>query len=151
MKTIFISPLIAMCVLASCNNTPEEKINTLSGSWKLIESKTIKEKDTTIAFTDTSKTEMIKMFNDTDFAFFNHDKSKGKDSTAFFVSGSGKYILKGDQYRENLQYCSLRDWEGKSFDFTLTMKGDTLIQKGIEHIPELNVDHEIVESYIRIR
>lgn len=78
MKTIFISPLIAMCVLASCNNTPEEKINTLSGSWKLIESKTIREKDTTIAFTDTSKTEMIKMFNDTDFAFSIMTRVKGK-------------------------------------------------------------------------
>ncbi|WP_270090416.1 hypothetical protein [Sphingobacterium sp. SYP-B4668] len=151
MKNASIISFAAIALLFSCQAKDEKKDISLIGSWKLVESKTIKGKDTTQAHTDTTKSEMVKMFNATDFAFFNHDKKKGTDSAAFFVSGSGRYALMGNAYQEELIYCSFREWEGKKFDFELHMAGDTLIQSGIEHIPELGVNQKIIEKYIRIR
>jgi hypothetical protein len=151
MKNASIIPFAAIVLLWSCQTkNPKDEIS-LIGSWRLVESKTIKGKDTTLAHTDTTKSEMIKMFNATDFAFFNHDKGKGADSSAFFVSGSGQYSLVGERYQEKLNYCSFREWEGKAFDFKVVMEGDTLIQSGIEHIPELGINQEIIERYVKVR
>lgn len=95
---------------------------------------------------------MIKLFNDTHFAFLRHDLAKGKDSaTAIFTSGGGTYTLTGNDYTEQLEYCSYRPWEHSTFHFTLHRNGDTLIQKGIEKIDSLNVNHEIVETYLLVK
>ncbi|WP_447642205.1 MULTISPECIES: hypothetical protein [Chitinophagaceae] len=122
----------------------------LSGTYRLLESKTINGNDTTLAFSDTTKTEMFKMFNQDHFAFFNHDKEHGKGKEPLFVSGGGTYTLNGNQYQEYLQYCTARDWENQAFKFELTQKGDTLIQKGEEELPKLGIKQTIVETYIRI-
>ncbi|UIR56532.1 hypothetical protein LZQ00_01620 [Sphingobacterium sp. SRCM116780] len=140
--------------LTSCSSKSEKKVESnqkLSGTYRLIESKTIKGKDTIVAFTDTLKTEMFKMFNDDHFSFFNHDKEKGKGKEPLFVSGGGTYSLKGSQYQENLQYCSMREWENNTFHFVLTQKGDTLIQKGEENLPELGIKQIIIETYIKLK
>ncbi|MDR2273935.1 MAG: hypothetical protein LBF27_23710 [Sphingobacterium sp.] len=146
------------CTLFSCNNVNEKqaesehlKKTTLTGTYKLLESKTIKGKDTVTAFTDTSKTEMFKMFNEDHFSFFNHDKEKGKGKEPHFLAGGGTYSFDGKKYQERLQYCSLRDWEGNKFDFELEFKGDTLIQRGEENLPELGVKHTIVETYLKVK
>lgn len=125
----------------------------LTGTWKLAYSQLIKNGDTSSTYPVKGKEqEMIKIFNGSHFAFFKHDLSKGSDSaTADFGSGAGTYTLSGDQYTEHLQYCSFRSWEDQRFSFTLTIKNDTLIQRGIEKIDSLNVNHEIVEAYIRLR
>lgn len=124
----------------------------LSGTYRLLHSMTIKGTDTTYVKVDTSKNEMLKMFNGTHFSFFNHDKSRGKDSlNQVFVSGAGTYRLKGNDYTENLDFINFRDWEGKQFHFKLQFKGDTLIQTGEEVIPELGINQTIRETYVRVK
>lgn len=143
---------LTICGLVGCQPTESTTHkNSLSGTYGLLESTTIKGADTIYTKVDTTKTEMIKMFNDTHFSFTNHDRSKGVDSIALFVSGAGRYFLEGDKYTELLDFCSFRAWEGKKFDFTLETKGDTLIQHGIEEIPELGVKQYITEKYIKLK
>lgn len=147
-------PLFAVTLLSCSENKKTDKTtptNKLSGTYKLLESKTIKGNDTTIAFTDTTKTEMFKMFNEDHFAFFNHDKTQGKDKDSLFVAGGGTYSLNGTQYVERLQYCTARSWENNDFKFELTQKGDTLIQKGEEAIKGLDIKQTILETYIKMK
>lgn len=145
--------IIAFTAVSCAETQSPETASALSltGTWKLAYSKMIKNGDTA----DTSpgkEREMIKIFNGSHFAFFQHDVSKGSDSsTAVFGSGAGTYTLSGDKYEEHLQYCSFRSWEDKHFTFTLSLQHDTLIQRGIEKIDSLNVNHEIIEAYTRIR
>lgn len=139
--------VLLFCI--SCQKSTNE--STLNGTYLLIEGTTIKGTDTVYVKADSSKTEMIKIFNNRNFAFFNHDVSKGVDSTALFVSGAGTYTLDGGKYIENLEYCSFRPWEGKQFEFTMEVKGDTLIQQGVEDIPELGVKQYIIEKYLRLK
>ena len=92
---------------------------------------------------------MIKVINETHFAFFNHDLNNGKKADALFFGGGGKYTLKDSIYTEHLEYFNNRDWENNKFDFTLKVKNDTLIQKGIEKVEKLGVDRIIIEKYVR--
>lgn len=144
-------------ILASCGEKKTTEAATaalpLTGTWKLAYSKLIKDGDTSTTYPVSGKQdEMIKMFNGSHFSFFKHDLSKGADTAAAnFSAGAGTYTLTGDKYEEHLQYCSFRGWEDKHFTFTLTLQNDTLIQRGIEKIDSLNVNHEIVEAYTRLR
>jgi hypothetical protein len=54
-------------------------------------------------------------------------------------------------YTEHLDYYSDRNWEGKTFTFTVTISNDTLIQKGIEKVESASVDREIIEVYVRVK
>ena len=96
-----VSILVLIITMTSCNS--EKKHNPIEGTWRLISAETI-EKDSTFS-TFNSKTKMIKIINDSHFAFFNHDLNNGKDSTnAVFFGGGGKYTLKDSIYTENLEY-----------------------------------------------
>jgi hypothetical protein len=149
-------PLIAIAValLTSCNTKKEPTATTapsqLSGTWKLVSAKTI-EKNDTIVTAPVAGQETIKIFNDSYFAFFTHDLKHGADSPAVYGSGSGTYTLVGDTYNEHLEYCSYRGWEDKDFSFNMQITKDTITQKGIEKIDSLGIDHEIIETYVRIR
>lgn len=141
-----ISILVLIITVTSCNS--EKKENSIEGTWRLISAETT-EKDSTFS-TFNSKTKMIKIINDNHFAFFNHDLNNGKDSTnAVFFGGGGKYTLKDSTYTENLEFFNNRQWENNKFEFTVKIKNDTLIQKGIEKIEKLGVDRIIVEKYVR--
>jgi len=142
---LFIA-LVSVCLI-SCQNKGEN----LSGTYRLLESTTIKGNDTTFAKVDSTKTEMIKILNGTHFSFFNHDVAKGVDSTAFYMSGAGRYTFENNSYIENLDFCTYRPYEGRQFKFSMTIKGDTLIQEGVEDIPELGVKQFIVEKYVKIK
>ncbi|WP_316821515.1 lipocalin family protein [Pedobacter gandavensis] len=129
---------------------PVEKDLPIQGTWQLVSGETIAKGKST--FTDYKKgMKQIKMFNGTHFAFFNHDLKHGKDPKPVFVAGGGTYTLKGNKYTEHLEYFISRDWEDKTFEFTLSMKGDTLIQRGFEKDEKLGVDHEIIEKYVRLK
>ena len=55
------------------------------------------------------------------------------------------------QVRHLLDYFIDRAWENNKFEFVVTISNDTLIQKGIEKVEGLGVDHIIVEKYKRIK
>lgn len=131
------------------SKSKDEKLQII-GTWKLLSATTIKP-DTTIVDSVQHK-EVIKIINPTHFAFLNHDLYGGKDSAkAFFVAGGGSYTLKGNAYQEKLNYCNFREWEGHTFDFTLTLNNDTLVQKGVEKVEELGIEHFLIEKYIRVK
>ncbi len=145
-----ISAIILLSMGLACNNTEKEASLNITGSWKLLSGTLIEKGDTTI--TDyTSGRSFVKIINSTHFAFLQHDLKKGMDSTASYSSGGGTYQLKSDQYTEHLEYCTDRNWEGNDFSFTLTLKGDTLIQQGIEKVAEAGISRENIEKYIRIK
>jgi hypothetical protein len=149
----FVLAIIPVAFMACCCPAKKDasSANKLNGSWQLVSSQKIIKGDTTTT-TPKEGQEMIKIFNDTDFAFFTHDLKHGKDSaTAVYSSGSGTYTLKNDKYHEHLVYCTYREWENHDFDFTLQLKKDTLIQTGIEKIDSLKIDQQIIETYVRKR
>ena len=152
MKVILYITLLSSLSF-SCNNTtqkaPDGEI-AMEGTWQLVSGTTIEKGDTTV--TDYTKNQnMIKILNGTHFSFLNHDLKKGKDSTAMFVAGGGRYTLAGDQYTEYLEYCSARDWEGNTFKFTVTIQGDTLTQRGIEKIENIGVERLNIEKYTKVK
>ena len=147
----YLSILLGTYLLLSCQqNEKKTAENTLKGTWQLISGTLIDKDDTTI--TDyTRGVQMIKIINDSHFAFLNHDLNKGKDSTAAqFVAGGGRYELAGDNYTEHLEYCSARQWEGNDFVFTVKIKNDTLTQSGIEKIEGTTIDRRNIEKYVRL-
>jgi hypothetical protein len=95
--------------------------------------------------------QFIKIINDSHFAFLKHDSIPPKDSSNHFDAGGGRYTLSGDQYTEHLDFYADRNWEGKTFTFTVKLSNDTLTQTGIEKVEGANVDHTIVEKYVRVR
>ncbi len=140
--------VIAILLFASCETKKESTTLPLTGTWRLISAETT-EKDSTFS-TFNPKTKMIKIINDTHFAFFNHDLNNGKDSTtAVFFGGGGKYTLKDSIYTENLEYFNNRQWENGKFEFVVKIKNDTLTQKGIEKVEKLGINRIITEKYVR--
>lgn len=119
----------------------------VDGTWQLISGMTITGKDTVPYAGDFN---MIKVINDSHFAFLRHDKNPPKDSSNHFDGGGGHYTLSGNQYTEHLDYYADRNWEGKPFTFTVELRGDTLIQTGIEKVDAAHVDHIIIEKYVRV-
>ncbi|NCI47876.1 lipocalin-like domain-containing protein [Sediminibacterium soli] len=122
----------------------------LQGTWKLLSGTLVEKGDTTV--TDyTQDRSFIKIINATHFAFMQHDLAKGKDSaTAAFSAGGGAYTLKDSTYTEHLEYCNARDWEGHDFSFTVTIRGDTLIQRGVEKVEAAGVERLNIEKYLRV-
>ncbi len=77
--------------------------------------------------------------------------NKGKDSVPVFISGGGSYSLSDSLYTEHLEYCSAREWEGNDFSFTIYIRDDTLIQKGVEKVERAGVNRTNMEKYIRVK
>ncbi len=149
-----IATLVILLFLVSCTGEKTGAADPallITGTWKLFSATTIEKNDTSITNFGKDQ-EMIKIINATHFAFFRHDLNKGKDSAnAIYSSGGGRYTLTGDQYTEQLDYCDAREWEGHEFNFTVTMKNDTLVQQGIEKIEKLGIDRVIIERYTRVK
>ena len=155
MKTKFLLA-VGTLALVSCKSTNNPELQTVAdpiiGTWQLISNKIITKGDTVIAFPVKGKDDvMIKMYNQTHFSFFRHDKKQGKGAEAVYDTGAGTYELKGTDYAEHLQYCNYREWENHHFSFKLTIQNDTLIQSGIEKIDSLKIDREIIETYVRVK
>jgi hypothetical protein len=138
--------LAASMLSSSCNQSDAPAGLHLNGTWQLISGMTITKKDTVRYATDFK---MIKIINDSHFAFLRHDSNPPKDSANHFDGGGGRYTLAGDQYTEHLDFYADRNWEGKPFTFTIKLSNDTLTQTGIEKVEGANVDHVIIEKYIR--
>jgi hypothetical protein len=142
---------VGFLLLISCNTPrPSDEGGSIEGTWELLSETKIEKGDT--AFTEASKLiPMIKVINNTHFTFLRHDLQKGKDSTAMFSAGGGRYELKDDQYTEYLEYCSAREWENNTFHFTVSVDGDMLTQQGQEKVEGTDIDRVIVEKYKRVK
>lgn len=146
LKLVFI---FSIFLLISCKQDTQKQ-NQIVGSWKLITGILIEKGDSTI--TDyTKKISFIKIINETHFAFLKHDLNKGTDSSATFGAGGGRYSLKDSLYKEQLEYCNDREWESNDFEFVVTIKDDTLIQKGMEMVEKAGVNRVNIEKYVRIK
>lgn len=153
MKTI-VGVLFTTFLLTACNQNTQIKESAyqskLAGTWKLITGRLIEKGDTLL--TDYTKgTAFIKIINATHFAFLQHDLTRGMDSTKNFQAGGGTYTLHDSLYTEHLQYCSARNWEGNSFPFTISIKNDTLTQKGLEEVKSEGIRRINIETYIRLK
>lgn len=148
--------ILATVLFAACQNTSQQSTSTqtklpIQGTWKLISGTLIEKNDTTVTHYG-NDTSFIKIINGDHFAFLSHDINGGKDSaTAFFSCGGGAYDLKDSNYTEHLEYCNDREWEGHTFDFTVTINNDTLTQKGLEKIDTLGVNRINIERYARVK
>ena len=141
--------------LAACNNSeqkdpPATSKLPIQGTWKLISGTTIDKNDTVVTEYSKDKS-FIKVINDTHFAFLGHDLTKGKDSSAYFSSGGGRYELNDTAYTEHLEYCNDRQWEGNDFHFTVSISNDTLIQQGIEKVDSIGINRINIEKYARMK
>ena len=144
-SAIFCFALISFALITG-RTTPVR----LNGTWQLISGTTITKGIST--FTDYTKNQcMIKIINDTHFAFLKHNLVTAKDSSNHFDAGGGSYTLKGDQYTEHLDYYADKNWENKPFTFTVSFKNDTLIQKGLEKVDKENINRVIIEKYVRLK
>lgn len=147
---ILLSIVAAALVIVSCTvdiNTNAGPV-PLKGTWRLLNATLIENNNSTT--TDYTKgRKFIKIINDTHFAFLHHDLNKGADSPAVFSAGGGSYKLKDSTYTESLEFCTDRAWEAHDFTFTVTIRNDTLVQKGIEKIEGTNVNRFNIETYVR--
>ena len=147
-----VAVLFVGLLFSSCNTTTDVTSKAplpIRGTWRLLNGTTI-EKNDTIRTDYTRDQSFIKIINDSHFAFFKHDLTKGKGKLATYSSGGGTYTLIGVQYTEHLEYCDARDWENNDFKFTISLKNDTLIQTGIERIDSIGVNRVNTEVYIRL-
>lgn len=138
--------VVVIFTFYSCDT--KQKQMPIIGTWELV-SATTTEKDTTFSTFDPSH-KMIKIINETHFAFLNHAINVGKDSSNSFTAGGGKYTLVDSIYTENLAFFSDKNWENNKFEFVVKLANDTLIQKGVEKVDKLGVDRVIVEKYRRV-
>gem|GEM_PF-3390748 len=44
-----------------------------------------------------------------------------------------------------------KNWEGKTFDFTVSLKNDTLTQTGLEKVEKENINRTIIEKYVKVK
>jgi hypothetical protein len=147
---IVISAILVSCGANRHKEKPNQAALALSGTWQLV-SGTLIEKDDTVITDYTKKLSFIKIINATHFAFLKHDLNKGKDSTVAFGAGGGRYFLTDNLYTEHLEYCSDREWEGNNFEFTVTIRNDTLIQSGMEKLENTGINRLNIEKYIRLK
>lgn len=137
------SPLIISALIClSCKNTPENI--SISGTWKMVYAEIIE--NDTIQIKDLQHTEFIKIINDSHFAFFNQNINSNEN----FYSGAGSFVLNGQDYEEVLSYTNSQAIKNHTFSFKIQMKGDTLIQTGIEKIEAAGINKTITEKYIKL-
>ncbi|RDC57638.1 hypothetical protein DU508_01360 [Pedobacter chinensis] len=137
--------IFAVTLLTSCKSKSDTNLE-IQGTWQLISGTTIENGSSKI--TDYTKDfKMIKIINNTHFAFLKH--SINPKDTADFDAGGGSYTLNGDQYIEHLEYYRDKNWAGKRFEFKLAFHQDTLIQTGVEKVEEAGVNRVIIEKYIK--
>lgn len=148
--TFFILTLMTLSCQQSSKENSATESPSITGSWQLVSGTLIEKGDTTITYYTGNKS-FIKIISPTHFAFMGHDLTKGKDSTAFYTSGGGTYILKDSLYTEHLEYCIDRQWEGNDFSFTVRWSADSLVQEGREKVEAAGVDRINIEKYRRIK
>jgi hypothetical protein len=150
LKLAFLS--IVLTFLLSCDvkiKTDDQSIH-LNGTWQLINHTEITKGVS--AVTDYTKgKKFLKIINDDHFAFLTHNLDVKKDSSNHFDAGGGSYTLVGNKYTEHLDFYTDKNWEGKAFDFTVTIKSDTLTQQGLEKLEKEGIERTIIEKYVKLK
>ncbi len=144
-----VSWLMLFIFFFSCKNGTKPNTSSIAGTWQLIAATSTEGNKTTSTF-DTSHT-FIKIINNTHFAFLNHSKNSNDTTASGFDAGGGKYTLQDSNYTEHLDFYKDKKWENTSYNFTVKMFNDTLVQKGVEKNEKAGVDHIIMETYKRIK
>ncbi|WP_136480334.1 hypothetical protein [Cognatitamlana onchidii] len=138
MKTLMLSFL---CLgLLGCN----ENKQAIQGTWKMVYAETVE--NDSVKIKNLSNTTFIKIINQDHFAFFNQE-NHGSDH---FYGGAGTYSLKGSTYNETLKFTQVESLKNHMFSFSVSIKGDTLIQSGLEHVKEAGINRTITEKYVRV-
>jgi hypothetical protein len=145
-RLALLATTLSACAPQASHQTPAAR--PLIGTWKLVRATHI-EKGDTVVTDKTTGVSFIKIINDTHFAFLQHGLSKAS-GPADFIAGGGRYTLVDSLYTEQLEYCSARAWEGNNFAFTVTLKGDTLVQRGLEKVASVGVNRVNIEQYVRL-
>jgi hypothetical protein len=147
--------IILPFLLIACSK-PEVAADKKSivGTWQLLSATS--EKNDSVIRTDAPGRKMIKIINEDHFAFLNHNVPSADTSKALlhFGAGGGRYTLVEDKYTEYLEFCTARAYEGNTFEFTVEIHGDTLIQSGIEKLKDMGIGEEnvqLTETYIRVK
>ena len=120
------------------------KSNNIEGTWKMIYAEMIE--NDSLKLKDLSNTTFIKIINNNHFSFFNQEN----DSNENFYGGAGTYTLEGSNYIETLNFTGVEAIKNHVFPFLIEIKGDTLIQSGIEKVEAAGIDRKIIEKYIKI-
>ena len=136
---------LVLIVLLSFCNCSKNNSKSIVGTWRMFYAESIENDSVIIKNLDS--TSFIKIINDNHFAFFN--QTLGNQEV--FYGGGGSYTLEGDKYTEVLNYTSVKSLRNHSFPFTVKIKGDTLIQSGIEFVKKANLNRKIIEKYIRVK
>ena len=145
---VLIGTLLGACGGETTKNDGGGLAGPLAGTWQLLSGTLIEKGDTSV--TDyTKNVSFIKIINESHFAFLKHGVNK--DSAANYDSGGGRYTLRDSSYTEHLEYCTEREWEGHDFTFTISLKNDTLIQRGIEKVEKAGIDRLNIEKYVRLK
>ena len=151
LRLTFLS--IALTFLLSCDSNKKSYDQApirLNGTWQLITHTEITKGVS--AVTDYTKgKKFLKIINDDHFAFLTHNLDVKKDSSNHFDAGGGSYTLVGNKYTEHLDFYTDKNWEGKAFDFTVTIKNDTLTQQGLEKLEKEGIERTIIEKYVKLK
>lgn len=146
MKTTLFVLVLLLIVSCNChtNSVVDVQDTSIEGTWKLFYGSI--EQNDSLEIKDVSKSDFIKIINDSHFAFFNQVKGSAEN----FYGGAGTYTLDGNIYIESLNYIRNTDLRSHKFPFTIELKGDTLIQHGHEKVEAAQIDRYIVEKYLRV-
>ena len=132
--------IVLVWALVSCKKQP----NSIVGTWKMVYADMIE--NDSLKIKNLEDTQFIKIINDTHFAFFNQQNSGHIN----FYGGGGIYELNGNNYEETLNFTSVEAIKNHTFPFKVYIKGDSLIQTGLEEIKAAGIHRTITEKYIRI-
>jgi len=140
MKRIVFFLIIIIC----SKRTPLITNNKIEGTWEMVYAEIIE--NDSLKLKDLSNTSFIKIINKSHFSFFNQENSGTKN----YYSGAGSYILKDGNYTETLNFTTVEAIKKHQFSFKIVVKGDTLIQSGIEKVAAAGINRYILEKYIKL-
>ena len=144
MKRMFIFLIIIYSFINCSKRTSLITNNKIEGTWKMVYAEIIE--NDSLKLKDLSNTSFIKIINKSHFSFFNQENS----GTNNYYSGAGSYILKDDNYTETLNFTTVEAIKKHQFSFKIVVKGDTLIQSGIEKVAAAGMNRYILEKYIKL-
>ena len=106
-------------------NQSQSQDFSIVGTWKQVSFKVISNGVTVSKMSNSGNGEQLKSWSKESFLFVGKVTEDNKVSYSF---GNGNYSLHGNHYTENIKVHVSPSYEGKSLNFLMELKGDTLIQ-----------------------